>query len=238
MKLALIGYGKMGKEIAEMATSLGHEIACIFDVENIDSLKNLKPSAVDVAIEFTRPDTAPVNIKTCIDAGIPVVCGSTGWHHQLDEIETYCQEKKGCLFYASNFSIGMNIFFEINKKLAKLMEVSDGYNARIEETHHIHKLDQPSGTAVVLANQLVGNNKHFVKWVLNNSQDISDLPVYSFRKGEVTGDHKIMWESNCDTIEISHSAKNRKGFAIGAIRAAAFIAGKTGIYQMKDLLNI
>lgn len=238
MKLALIGYGKMGKEIAGMATSLGHEVPFIFDIQNIEALKDLKPGDVDVAIEFTRPDTAPDNIKACISAGIPVVCGSTGWHDRLPEIEDFCREKKGCLFYASNFSIGMNIFFEVNKLLAKLMSDQAGYNTRIEETHHIHKLDQPSGTAVVLANQIIGENSNYVKWMLNEANNISCLPVFSFRKGETTGDHDIIWDGDCDTIQISHSAKNRKGFAQGAIKAAGFIAGKTGVFQMKDLLNI
>ncbi|NLA24048.1 MAG: 4-hydroxy-tetrahydrodipicolinate reductase [Bacteroidales bacterium] len=238
MRIAIIGYGKMGKEIETRAKELGHEITHIFDVHNIEELKNLKSDETDVAIEFSRPDTAPDNIKTCLKNGIQIVTGTTGWNDSLEEITSYCKENNACLFYASNFSIGMNIFFEINKILAKLMSSQQAYNAKMQETHHIHKLDAPSGTAVSLAMQIIENHPNYVKWVLNNDESISNLPIFAFREGEVPGDHSVKWDSEWDNITISHSAKNRKGFVNGAIMAAEFVIGKTGVYQMKDLLNL
>lgn len=237
MKIAILGYGKMGREIESMALELGHSISCIIDVADIGLMQSDAFTQSDVVIEFTSPLSAPDNIKRCIDMGIAVVTGSTGWYNRLSEITSYCEQHKGCMFYASNFSIGMNVFFEINRNLARFLSNHNNYNARLEETHHLQKLDKPSGTAISLANDIVSQNKQYVKWSLNMADDISTLPVFSFREGDVTGQHSIVWDSMVDTISISHEAKNRKGFAMGAIMAAEFCIGKQGVFQMSDLLN-
>ena len=237
MKLALIGYGKMGKEVEALALSQGHEVPLIFDANNIASLNADCLRKVDAIIEFTSPQSAPANIALCFETGVPVICGSTGWHDKLPEISELCRAKNACLFYASNFSIGMNIFMEINRQLATIISDFPAYSAHIDETHHIHKLDKPSGTAISIANDIIARHNRYVKWKLNSGDDISDLPVFSFREGEITGDHHVIWQSDIDDISIRHSAKNRKGFALGAIMAAQYCIGKKGIFGMHDLLT-
>lgn len=238
MKIAIIGYGKMGKAIEQLALQRGHSISAVIDT-NTDAVINSELKKIaDVAIEFTSPSSAKQNIYDCIKYGIPVVSGTTGWKSDLEEVKNMCISNSTAFFYASNFSIGVNIFMSINEKLSGLLNGLDSYNAVIEETHHVHKLDKPSGTAISLANGIVKNNKKYVNWELNPTTDIQNIGISSFREGEIFGDHKIIWESDNDIISIAHSAKSRQGFALGAVLAAEFIAGKTGIYTMNDLLKL
>jgi 4-hydroxy-tetrahydrodipicolinate reductase len=234
MQIALIGYGKMGKEIEKIAIERQHIIVARIDKDNLNELNNLN---ADVAIEFTEPDSAPDNFKKLFNKAIPVVSGTTGISNELKSIIDYCKKKNATFFYASNFSIGVNIFFSINKVLAKL--ISDyNYKCKIEETHHVHKLDKPSGTAISIADDIITQNNNFVKWELKNSVPNNVLPIESFREGEVTGMHSVKWQSDIDEIEIQHKAYNRKGFALGAVLAAEFVFGKTGVYFMNDLLKL
>ncbi|HRW22243.1 MAG TPA: 4-hydroxy-tetrahydrodipicolinate reductase [Bacteroidales bacterium] len=234
MKIALIGYGKMGKEIEKIAVERKHEIVARIDKHNFQELNSLK---ADIAIEFTQPDSAPVNYKKMFDQNIPVVSGTTGIASEFDNIVKYCNEKKASFFYATNFSVGVNIFFSINKLLAKLTE-NYNYKCNISETHHIHKMDAPSGTAISIADDIISQNRNFIKWELKNSVSDNVLPIESFREGEVTGTHSVKWQSEIDEIEIKHKAYTRKGFAFGAVLAAEFLIGKTGVYGMKDLLKL
>ena len=234
MNIAIVGYGKMGKAIESAATLRGHKIVARIDKNQVEELKKLQ---ADVAIEFTQPECAVKNYKILFEKNIPVVSGTTGWLKQYKEVEDYCKQMNAGFFYASNFSIGVNILFHINKQLSKLMSDYQ-YNCNIEETHHIHKLDAPSGTAISLANDIINNNQQYVKWKLKQDATDNDLPILSLRKEEVPGTHKIIWESENDEITLSHSAKNRKGFASGAVLAAEFIFNKKGIFNMNDLLNL
>ena len=236
MNIALIGYGKMGKEIERIAVERGHNISEIIDI-NQNSIQNISNN-IDVAIEFTNPASAKNNVYDCLGKGIAVVSGTTGWNLNIEDISKKCIQNNTAMFYASNFSVGMNIFMTINEKLAKLLNDFKDYSAKIEETHHIHKLDKPSGTAITLAKDIIDNSSKYQNWELNKSNDILNLCISSFREGEVIGDHKITWENEIDNITISHSAKNRSGFAIGAVLAAEFIQKKTGFFTMKNLLNL
>ena len=237
MKIALIGYGKMGKAIEEIANANGDEIILkisssnkeLFIVENIKS--------ADVAIEFTNPHSAVENIKKCIDAGVPVVSGSTGWLKQFDEVKNYCKEKNGCFLYASNFSIGVNIFFEVNKYLAGLMRKQNEYKVSIEEIHHTQKKDAPSGTAITIAEQIMQKIIAKKEWVNKETEDKSQLQIISKRIENVPGTHKVLYHSFADDIEVIHTAHNRTGFASGALLAAKFIADKKGVFEMKDVLG-
>ncbi|MEP6466570.1 MAG: 4-hydroxy-tetrahydrodipicolinate reductase [Parafilimonas sp.] len=238
MKIALIGYGKMGKAIEEIALSEGDEIVLKISSSNkkeftIDDLKN-----ADVAIEFSNPESAVENIKKCFDANVPVVCGTTGWLKNLDEIKTYCSKKNGTFLYASNFSIGVNLFFALNSYLAGLMSSQKEYNVSIEETHHTQKKDAPSGTAITLAEQILEKIKIKKSWVNNKAEDDLQLEIISKRIDDVPGIHTIRYDSENDFIEITHSAYNRKGFATGALLAAKFIADKKGIFSMQDVLGL
>ncbi|MDR0542171.1 MAG: 4-hydroxy-tetrahydrodipicolinate reductase [Dysgonamonadaceae bacterium] len=229
MKITLIGYGKMGREIEKAALQRGHEIGLIIDVDNqadFDSPKFL--SATDVAIEFTRPESAYANYQKCFERHIPVAAGTTGWLEHLDDIKKACREQQQTFFYASNYSMGVNLFFALNRHLAKLMNRFPAYDVRMEEIHHIHKLDAPSGTAIALAEDIAAHI---------DRENIDRLVIASKRQGEVPGIHEIFYESEADSISIRHEAKNRQGFALGAVLAAEFICGKTGFFTMDDLLK-
>jgi 4-hydroxy-tetrahydrodipicolinate reductase len=238
MKIALIGYGKMGKAIEEIANNEGDEIVLKITSRNQNefTVDNLKQA--DVAIEFSNPHNAVENIKKCFDAGVPVVCGTTGWLQELDTIKEYCTQKHGAFLYASNFSIGVNLFFALNKYLASLMSTRHEYNVSMEEVHHTQKKDAPSGTAITLAEQLLENIKSKKTWVNNETDDLSELEIISKRIGDVPGIHTIKYNSPNDYIEIIHSAYNRRGFAAGAVQAARFIIGKKGIFSMQDVLGL
>ena len=249
MKIILLGYGKMGHEVEKIALRRGHEIlATIDNEEQWSSFRNsetqkLRNSEEIVAIEFSTPATAFENIKRCFDMNIPVVCGTTAWYQHFDEIKERCEKECQALFYAPNFSIGMNIMFMLNQQLAKITEKYD-YKLSLTETHHIHKLDKPSGTAVKLANDIVDNNKNYDSWVLaegsiKNERSImgNALPIEAIREGEHFGIHEVKAESSCDIISLRHEAFSREGFATGAVIAAEFLLGKKGLFTMNDLLN-
>jgi len=238
MKIALIGHGKMGKAIEESALQKHHEIVLRISSQNADDLTIENLQHADVAIEFTNAQTAAANLKKCFDAGVPVVCGTTGWLNDLKQTENYCNEKKGTFLYASNFSIGVNLFFELNKFLAKLMSQQKEYDVMIEEIHHTQKKDAPSGTAITLAEQVLKYISLKKQWVNNESMRKEDLAIISKRIDPAAGTHKIKYSSAIDDIEIVHTAHNRRGFAEGAILAAEFIQGKQGIYTMQQVLGI
>jgi len=238
MNIALIGYGKMGKEIEDIALKRNHKISFKIDDEKDWKFSKEKFKYNDVAIDFSMPKSVISNIKKCFNANIPVVVGTTGWFEHLEEIKRICNETKQALFFSSNFSIGMNIFFELNKKLASVMSNYNDYDVTIEEIHHIQKLDAPSGTAIILANEIIRNINTKEKWVNNKAQSENELEISSIRKNMVTGTHKVKYDSDVDSIEIIHTAKSRKGFALGAVLAAEFIYGKKGFFEMKDMLKI
>jgi 4-hydroxy-tetrahydrodipicolinate reductase len=238
MKIALIGYGKMGQAIEEIAVAKGNEIVLRIGIENLEDFTLENVANADVAIEFTSPYSAAENIKKCIDAGVAVVCGSTGWLQQLAEIKKYATEKNGAFLYASNFSIGVNLFFELNDFLAKLMSKHESYDVMLEETHHTQKKDAPSGTAITLAEQVMANIKTKKQWVNHISDNETELEIISERIDPAPGTHKIKYTSSIDDIEIIHTAHNRQGFAAGAVLAAEFICGKKGIFSMKDVLDL
>jgi 4-hydroxy-tetrahydrodipicolinate reductase len=238
MKLALIGYGKMGKVTEEIALSRKHSIGVIIDNPDDWALKSHLLKECDAAVEFTIPSVAVDNIRKCIEAGVPVVSGTTGWNDKLGEVKDYCLNMNGALLYASNFSLGMNIFFEVNKKLATLMNPYPMYNVSIEEIHHTQKLDAPSGTAITLANEILNSLDRKSNWVNQSSENQDDLVINSVRVGTVPGTHTVTYDSENDLISIRHEAKSRRGLALGAVLAAEFIAGKKGVYTMSDLLGI
>jgi 4-hydroxy-tetrahydrodipicolinate reductase len=240
MKIALIGYGKMGKAIEEIAVSRGHTIVLKVSLENMEDNTTQKIRQADAAIEFTGPESAYENILRCLDAGVPVVSGSTGWLAQLDRLEQirrYCEQKNGTFLYASNFSVGVNLFFELNKRLAALMADHPEYKPRITEIHHTQKRDAPSGTAITLAEQLLEKIHRKKGWVNHISDNLDELEILSERVDPAPGTHTIAYESDIDTITITHTAHNRRGFATGAVLAAEFIASRKGIYQMSDVLG-
>lgn len=238
MNIALIGYGQMGKEIEKIARNRGHEISLIIDKDNHNDLNAENLTNIDVAIEFSRPESAVENYKMCFSNKVPVVSGTTGWLESLPEIISLCEVNKTGFFYASNFSLGVNLFFELNKKLAMLMNPFKEYSVRMNEIHHTRKLDAPSGTAITLAEGIILNIDHITNW--KNSEDVAqgELPIISYREGEVPGTHEVIYDSEIDTLSIKHEAKNRKGFALGAVLAAEFLKGKIGFYGMNDLLQI
>ncbi len=238
MKIALIGYGKMGKEIEKIAISRGHEIGLKIDIDNPHDLTPENLQKCDVAIEFTIPASAIKNYYTCFEAGIPVVSGTTGWLDKKEEVYKKCKEKKGTFFYGSNFSVGVNLFFELNKKLAELMAERNEYEVEMTEVHHTQKLDAPSGTAISLADDILENLPHKNAWVNDKTPSENEMNIKSERRGEVPGIHTIKYESDVDYIEITHSAKSRQGFAFGAVLAAEYCQNHKGILSMKDLLNI
>ncbi|MEY2916419.1 MAG: 4-hydroxy-tetrahydrodipicolinate reductase [Bacteroidota bacterium] len=238
MKIALIGYGKMGKAIEEIAEQRNHTAGLKIDINNIDSFTAANLQQCDVAIEFTGPHSAVDNILKCLDAGIPVVSGSTGWLEQWPLIKEKCDTLNGALLYASNFSVGVNIFFELNKKLAQLMSRQSEYQVSMEEIHHTQKKDAPSGTAITLAEQVLENITTKKKWINDVAKYPNELPIISKRIDPAPGTHSIKYSSAIDDIEIIHTAHSRTGFATGAVLAAEFIAGKKGIFSMKDVLFV
>ena len=237
MKIALIGYGKMGKAIEEIAIDRNHTAVLKIDINNIDQFTKENLQQCDVAIEFTGPHSAVENISKCLDAGIPVVSGSTGWLEQWPLIKNKCESLNGTLLYASNFSVGVNLFFELNKKLAELMSRHPEYGVTMEEIHHIQKKDAPSGTAITLAEQVLENIPQKKKWINDIAKYPNELSIISKRIDPAPGTHSVKYSSAIDDIEIIHTAHSRTGFATGAVLAAEFIAGKKGIYTMKDVLH-
>ena len=237
MKIALVGYGKMGKAIEQIARERGHEIVSIIDISNSQDFASEAFRSADVAIEFTSPSTAYGNYLKCFEAGVPVVSGTTGWLDKMPEIKRLCAEEGKTFFYASNFSIGVNIFFAVNKYLAKIMNHFPSYDVRMTEVHHVHKLDAPSGTAITLAEGILENIDRKERWTLNTAEQPTDLPIQAIREGEVPGIHEIVYESDADKISIKHDAKSRAGFALGAVLAAEFTAGKKGFLGMNDLFH-
>ena len=233
MKIALLGYGKMGKTIEEIAIERGHKITLKAD-EDIDSydLTNLD---ADVAIDFSIPQAAFKNITTCFELGIPVVSGTTGWLENYDKAVEICEKHDTAFLYASNFSIGVNLFFELNEKLAGMMKNLEEYAVEVEEIHHVQKLDSPSGTAISLAQQIIANNPNKIAWQLDHAES-DEIPIYAKREAEVPGTHTVSYKSEIDSIEIKHTAHSRQGFAKGAVVAAEWLKGKEGIYRMQDVL--
>jgi 4-hydroxy-tetrahydrodipicolinate reductase len=238
MNIALIGYGKMGRAIEEIAMERGHTIVLKVNDENLNDFTKENVTRADVAIEFTGPHSAYDNIRGIIEFGIPVVSGSTGWTERIAEINKYCVEKKGSFLYASNFSVGVNIFFELNKKLASLMASHKEYAVSMEEIHHTQKKDAPSGTAITLAEQILEQIPQKKKWVNQVSDNAAELPIISKREDPAPGTHSIKYSSSIDDIEITHTAHNRRGFALGAVLAAEFIKNRKGIFTMKEVLGL
>jgi 4-hydroxy-tetrahydrodipicolinate reductase len=237
MKIALIGYGKMGRAIEKAALVRGHEIVLKISSSNTADMTTEKLKLADVAIEFTSPDAARNNVLECLDAGINVVSGTTGWGEGLAEAGERAKSKDVAFLHATNFSIGVNIFFEVNKLLAALMNDRAEYNVEIDETHHIHKKDMPGGTAITIAEQILGQLKSKTGWILNEKSSGGNIPVFAHRVDEVPGTHRVTYSSEIDTIDIIHTAHNRDGFGIGAVMAAEFLAGKKGVFTMKDVLG-
>lgn len=232
MKIALLGYGRMGKEIEKIALQRGHEV-----VIKYSGKENYDISLADVAIDFSLPNVAFDNISNCIHNKIPVISGTTGWLDKYQEIVDLCNEKNGAFIYASNFSLGVNIFFELNKQLAKMMNSLQEYNVNIEEIHHTKKLDAPSGTAITLAEGII-DNSNLKGWTLVPEKKEKNIPITAVRTPDVPGTHTIEYQSEIDSIEIKHTAHNRQGFALGAVVAAEWLVDKTGVYSMKDVLNL
>jgi len=238
MKIALLGYGKMGREIEKTALTRQHQIVLKIDAYNLHELTPENLSQAEVAIDFSTPGSAFSNIMKCFESGIPVVCGTTGWHDRLDEVKKLCADGGHTFFYASNFSLGVNVFFALNKFLATLMDPLTNYDISLKEVHHIHKLDAPSGTAITLANDLIARVQRKKQWELNQASDPFTLKISAFREDEVPGTHVVTYNSEVDTIEISHVARSRAGFAMGAVLAAEFLQGKKGVFTMEDLMKM
>ena len=232
MKIALLGYGRMGKEIEKIALSRGHEIVIRKDVDDIIDI-----TLADVAIDFSVPNSAFNNISNCLNNNVPVISGTTGWLEKYEDAIALCKEKKGAFIYASNYSLGVNIFFELNKQLAKMMKTIEGYNISMEEIHHTKKLDAPSGTAITLAEGIIENTSKN-SWELGEVTSEENIPIIAKIISKVPGTHTVWYDSEVDSLEIKHTAHNRKGFALGAVIAAEWISDKTGVFSMKDVLNI
>lgn len=245
MKIAIIGYGKMGRLVEEVARKRGNDISIIIDVNDTHHFSSPEFRHSDVAIEFTTPSSAADGVLKAFSAGVPVVSGTTGWLEELQEIKTLCEEGKGSLLYSSNFSIGMNIYLALASKLAKMMESFPGYKPRLEEIHHIHKLDKPSGTAITIAETVMENNNNVAAWLsieegLKSPEDV--IGIYSKREGEEPGIHTLSWESEYDILKLTHEAKNRLGFAEGAVMVAEWLAhqvkeGNKGFFTIHDVLG-
>lgn len=237
MKIILLGYGKMGKEIEKIALSRKHEIIHRIDMDNKYLLNEMIPGSADVAIEFTQPDAAFENIKSCLDRKIPVVSGTTGWLSRKEEVEGLVKKNEGAFFYASNYSVGVNLFFYFNKVMAKMMNGFSEYDVEMEEIHHIYKKDAPSGTAITAAEGILSNLERKKNWVLNQSHTKEELRIVDKRIAAVPGTHTIIYHSPIDSIELKHTAYSREGFATGAVLAAEFLQGKKGVFGMSDMLG-
>ncbi len=238
MNILILGYGKMGKTIEQLALSRGHTIANTIDLNNRHDLQQIKPGEIDVAIEFSNPESAVANLFFCFDHHIPVVCGTTGWLHRRTEVETVCMQKGSAFFYSSNYSLGVNIFFHINKALARLMNRYSTYEVSMEETHHTEKKDSPSGTALTLAGDILNQIPRKTNWVNTSSKNASELSILSYREANVPGTHVVKYDSQVDSIEIKHTAHSREGFALGAVLAAEWLIGKKGVFGMDDMLEL
>jgi 4-hydroxy-tetrahydrodipicolinate reductase len=235
MNILIIGYGKMGKAIAALAEERGHRIAAILDVDNKTTFQ--LPAQIDVAIEFTNPEAAIENIRFCFQHGLPVVCGSTGWYAQAENLKSECLKAEGALLYASNFSVGVNLVFKVNEYLARLMSTRPEYQVDIDETHHTQKKDAPSGTAISLAEGILRENPRKKRWINQPAAQPDALEIRSHRVEDVPGTHVVTYTSAIDTIQLSHEAHTRTGFALGAVLAAEFLQGKRGVYTMADVLQ-
>lgn len=232
VRIGLFGYGKMGRMIERLAVERNHQIVAKVDVDT----DKIDFDSMDCAIDFSTPAAAFYNIKNCIDHGVPVVSGTTGWLDLYDEAVAHCQKKQGAFIYASNFSLGVNLFFELNEKLAKMMAPLENYKVSMEEVHHVHKLDAPSGTAITLAEGIIKNSA-YTKWTLHEANK-TEIPIRAKRENEVPGTHVVTYDSEVDSIEIKHTAHNRQGFALGALIAAEWLVGKKGVFTMRDVLNL
>lgn len=232
MKIALFGYGKMGKMIEQLALDRGHTIVEKVDIDTIE----IDYSNIDVAIDFSMPDAALNNITNCIENNIPIISGTTGWLHDYNKVLSLCKEKNGAFIYASNFSLGVTIFFELNAYLGRMMKNLNQYQVSMEEIHHTQKLDAPSGTAITLAEGIIANT-NYQNWKLGESGE-NEIAITSKREGTVPGTHTVAYYSKVDSIEIKHTAHNREGFALGAVIAAEWLHGKTGVFTMKDVLGL
>ena len=236
MNIAILGYGKMGKAIEKIALERGHTI-----VQKLGKEDTFNANGVDVAIDFSLPEAAVSNISFCLNNKVPVISGTTGWLEQYDQMVTLCKEKEGAFIYASNFSVGVNLFFELNKKLATLMNNQKEYQVGLQEIHHTQKLDAPSGTAITVAEGIIQNAQHS-NWKLTEgvTQEFSNssVPIQSVREGQVPGTHTVTYTSSIDTISITHEAHSRQGFALGAVVAAEWLLGKKGVFSMRDVLNL
>lgn len=237
MKIAIIGYGKMGKTIEGLSDREGGEVVLKIGSDNLSDFTKVNLDKVDVAIEFSRPEAAFENLKKCLEAGTPVVSGTTGWLERRPEIEAICKANDGAFLYASNFSVGVNIFFAVNQYLAKLMNSHSQYDVEMEEVHHTQKLDAPSGTGITLAKQIIENISRKEKWVNEAAFAENEISLISKRIDKVPGTHSIFYESPIDTIEIKHTAHSREGFAMGSLIAAKWIIGKKGVFSMRDVLG-
>ena len=237
MEIIISGYGRMGKEVEKICIARNHKIIARIDNESdwqqLSEINRLS----DVVIDFSMPDVAVNNYLRCFELGLPIVTGTTGWYDQLEFINEQCANQNGTFFYAPNFSIGVNILFKTNSYLAKLMSGMNDYKVKINETHHIHKLDAPSGTAISTAEGIIKEHKTLSEWALGNDNSNNILPIYSTREGEITGIHEVIYESGIDKIILKHEAKNRDGFALGAVLAAEYICGKKGVFNMDDLIK-
>jgi 4-hydroxy-tetrahydrodipicolinate reductase len=237
MNIALIGYGKMGKSIEKMATQRGHHISSIVDLDSQEKLSEIAPDNTDVVIEFSNPSSAFDNIVACLRQKVPVISGTTGWLDQLPNIEALCVAHQGTFLTASNFSLGVNIFFKLNEWLSQVIGQFPDYKIDIEETHHLQKLDKPSGTAITLAEDIIKTHPHYRRWALDASKE-NDIKIASFRQEEVAGKHVIKYHSSIDTIAITHEAHSREGFTLGAVLVAEWIQDKKGIFTMNDFIKI
>jgi 4-hydroxy-tetrahydrodipicolinate reductase len=237
MNIALFGYGKMGKEIEQIALQRNHRIVLKIDKENSKTLTKERLKQADVAIEFSTPDTVIGNIYKCFEAQLPIIVGATGWYIKFEEIKSYCLKENHSLFYATNFSLGVNLFFKMNEEIARMMNKFSDYEVAMQEIHHIHKLDKPSGTAITTAEKILANHNKKSNWSIDKKGE-TNLFIDVVREDEVPGTHTVFYKSDIDEISLTHKAYNRKGFALGAVLAAEFLHNKKGIYTMSDLLNL
>lgn len=235
MKIAIIGYGKMGHEVEKVALQRGHQIVFTCNHALTDQTKDL--NGAEIAIEFSQPDAAADNLLHCLRLNIPVVCGTTGWYNRLEEVKAMCREKNGALLYATNFSIGVNLVFHLNKILARVMNELDEYNPSLKEIHHVHKKDKPSGTAITIAEGILNELKRKNRWTIDNNSEENELFIAVERTDEVPGTHSITYESDIDSIELTHVAKNRMGFALGAVKSAEWLLNKKGVFTIQDYLK-
>jgi len=237
MKIAIIGYGRMGREIEKMALSRNHTIGLIIDKDNIVDLNSSSLKGIDAAIEFSLPDKAFNNISICLRAGVPVVSGTTGWLENFSDALSICEETNCAFMYASNYSIGVNILFQMNRQLGGIMKGFNDYKVDISEIHHTKKLDAPSGTAITLAGEIIAGHGGYSSWAEAGKEEENSIPIASRREGDIPGTHVVSWQSEIDNISLKHEAKGREGFALGAVCAAEFLLGKNGFQSMSDMLG-